>query len=91
MNENDLKRLQEKAVRLRPRSKAPSPMPRVVLLGPGAQAAAAKLAVRIGAVFVDSFKLAAESAGQGFRASMMYLCLHKKLYHIIVEEDCRGF
>mmetsp|Transcript_52972 Transcript_52972/g.85777 ORF Transcript_52972/g.85777 Transcript_52972/m.85777 type:complete len:472 (+) Transcript_52972:58-1473(+) len=51
----------EKAARMRPRSKGPSPSPRVVILGPrgtGAPEFASRLASRLGAVFVDGAALA---------------------------------
>lgn len=68
----------EKAVCLRPRSKAPSPPPRVAIFGAeGSPAAdcARKLAMRIGAVFVSSQKLLKDLATPGAEDSTVSLAL----------------
>jgi len=68
----------EHSVRLRPRSKAPAPPPRVAILGPKGSAAAdcaQKLAMRIGAVFVSSKQLLKDSASPGGANSTVSLAL----------------
>lgn len=58
----------ERLVRLRPRSKAPAPPPRVAIVGPKGSAAAecaSQLAMRIGAVFVSSKQLLKDYASPG--------------------------